>query len=153
MDIDEAIKLRLESIDVLAMFSIPLYVDKNGLPDQIGSGFFVQDGNDCYLVSAAHTFDRKGLFYYSKPNQHRILTGSVFRNISPEIDVGVTKLANSNLPPYKEIGKHALDISFLKPMHLPRTRKEYINRVGPSKTTLRYWDLKINNYKTSILTA
>lgn len=139
-------ELRMESIGILAKFTIPLYTEKNKRPVQVGSGFFVQDGSDCYLVSAAHTFEHSYLFYYTKQFQiHKVKGGMSSSGIS-EIDIGVIKLLNIDLPPYPEVDKLALDISSLKPRYLPRTEKEYI--------TIGYPNTKSNaNPKTNLVTT
>lgn len=46
------------SINLLTNFSIPLYVESNGRPHHLGTAFFVQAGDDCFLVSAAHVFGK-----------------------------------------------------------------------------------------------
>lgn len=123
-----------EAIYILAKYSIPLYQNYNNLPRLLGTGFFVRTEQNCYLVSAAHVLDtakKNEVFFYIKPNVIRILTGQLLRSKGEEnrhndlIDIGVLKLSNDDLPPYPEVDKYAMDISYLKPNYLPRSGKNY----------------------------
>lgn len=131
---DEFSYLIDKAIEILANFSIPLYQTYNNLPRLLGTGFFVRKNSDCYLVSAAHVLDaakKNEVFYYIKPNVIRFLTGQLLRSKGEEnrlndlIDIGVLKLSQDNLPPYPEVNKFAMDISYLKPHYLPRIGKNY----------------------------
>lgn len=128
-------ELQVEALELLAAFSIPLYVDDGGRPDLHGTGFFVRDRENCYLVSAAHVMDTaasRGLHFYSSPNVLRRLTGELLRTPTPKgrgrdvFDIGVLKLSGDPVPPFPEVGKHAMDISYLYPERLPRTGRSYV---------------------------
>lgn len=125
-----------EVVDLLTKFSIPLYVnDKYGRPDQFGTGFFVRAGGSNFLVSAAHVLDltrTKNVFFYAAPNKLRSLNGRVLTTGHPDkrdddlLDVGVMKLTGDAMPPYPEVDKFPMDISYLKPSYLPRSGKHYV---------------------------
>lgn len=125
-----------EAVDLLTKFSIPLYVDDEyGRPDQFGTGFFVCARESHFLVSAAHVLDvarTKGVFFYATPTTLRALNGKVLTTGHPDnrdddaLDVGVMKLTGDGLPPYREVEKFAMDISYLKPNYLPRAGKHYV---------------------------
>lgn len=123
-----------EAIDTLTCFSIPLYIDKRGRPLHIGTGFFVTSGSDCFLVSAAHVLDiavASGMYFYSTPQEKRHLDGRLIRSKAPEgrhkdiIDIGVLKLGPVGRPPFPDVRKFAMDISYLKPIYTPRSDKGY----------------------------
>jgi hypothetical protein len=125
-----------EAVDLLTKFSVPLYVDDEyGRPDQFGTGFFVRARESHFLVSAAHVLDvarTKGVFFYATPTTLRALNGKVLTTGHPDnrdddaLDVGVMKLTGDALPPYREVEKFAMDISYLTPNYLPRADKHYV---------------------------
>jgi len=128
---DVVIELLDEAADVLSRFVVPLYVEKNGKPDQIGSGFFVRAGPTYFLVSAAHVLELGTvLFYYVEPKVTVHLSGD--RRLSKwvgdrerdPVDVGTLKL-NVALPPYPKVNKDAVDVSYLRSGLLPRSDKIY----------------------------
>ena len=122
------------AIDTLIDFSIPLYVDSDGKPSHLGTGFFVQKKDDYFLVSAAHVLDialSHGLFFYSSPSVIQHLTGRLVRSRPTEVgrdehvDIGVVKITGEVQSPYPEVRKFAMDISYLKPRYLPRSKKHF----------------------------
>jgi hypothetical protein len=124
-----------KAIALLAKFSVPLYFKQNDHPVLYGTGFFVKDGSDFFLVSAAHVFDmakNDGLFFYSSPGIIRHLSGTMLRTSGEAdrnkdlIDIGVLKLSKGYTPPYPEVDKFAMDISYLRPGYRPRTGKNYV---------------------------
>jgi len=125
-----------EATEILLKFSIPLYCkDPAGRPLQYGTAFFVRTQSKTFLVSAAHVLDRAkthGLFYYSEPGQLRALSGQLIRSKGEEdrasdlIDVAVLRLPGDSVPPYPKVDKFAMDMSYLRPCHRPRTGKSYI---------------------------
>lgn len=124
-----------QAAELLAAFSIPLYFNERNRPQLFGTGFFVKTVTHTFLVSAAHVLDLaedRDLFFYSSPGVVRNLSGTLLRtpnrmNRSEDhIDIGVLHLSRGNAPPYKDVNKHALDISYLKPECLPRSGKHYI---------------------------
>jgi hypothetical protein len=129
---DKLSKAIEKATDLLLKFSIPLYKNHNGRPELHGTGFFVKASSDHFLVSAAHVLDKaKELFYYCTPNTLRHLSGRLVRSKGVEnraydlIDVGVLKLSDGHTPPYPEVDKFAMDISYLQPRYRPRTGKTY----------------------------
>jgi hypothetical protein len=126
----------VEAIDLLSKFSIPLYIhDKANRPEQFGTGFFVRAGSAHFLVSAAHVLDvgrSKRIFFYPTPSSIRYLTGSVLTTGNPaqtaydERDVAVMKLTGNAVPPFPEVDKFSMDLSYLQPAHLPRAGKHYV---------------------------
>lgn len=135
---DEAVTLAEaldQAIDVLSAFSVPLYQDHNGRPALHGTGFFVEVGSEKFLISAAHVMDTardRGLYFYSSPSVRRHLTGQLLRTGSKEkrdidlIDIGVLKLNGGAAPPYPDVRKYAMDVSYLKPKYRPRTGRGYV---------------------------
>jgi hypothetical protein len=125
-----------DAVDLLTKYSIPLYVnDRYGRPDQFGTAFFVRAGQSQFLVSAAHVLDQtrnERVFYYATPTKLRSLTGRVLTTGHPDhrdrdpLDVGVMRLVGGALPPYREVDKFAVDISYLKPDHVPRAGRHYV---------------------------
>lgn len=136
-DSDTALKAVIsDAIETLAKFAVPLYVnDDHGRPQQFGSGFFVRAQGAHFLVSAAHVLDKTRdhrVFFYAAPRTLRFLTGPVLTTGHPDsrradaLDVGVMKLADPGLPPYPEVGKFPVDISYLRSTYLPRADKHYV---------------------------
>jgi hypothetical protein len=124
-----------EAIDLLACFTVPLYIDERSRPLHIGTGFFVNVGPDCFLVSAAHVFDIaaiSGMYFYSTENQKRHLDGNMLRSKAAfgrkqdKVDIGVLRLGTEGRPPFSQIRKFAMDISYLKPEYIPRAGKGYV---------------------------
>ncbi len=124
-----------EAIDLLSCFSIPLYIDERGRPSHVGTGFFVNSGANCFLVSAAHVFDiaaKSDMYFYSTPNQKRHLDGHMLRSKAPlgrkrdVVDVGILRLGHAGRPPFPQVQKFAMDISYLKPSYVPRSGKGYV---------------------------
>lgn len=125
-----------EAVNLLTKFSIPLYVhDAYGRPNQFATGFFVRARQSHFLVSAAHVLDetrKSKVFYYVTPTKLRWLTGKVLTTGYPDerqcdsIDVGVMKITGEGLPPYPEVDKFSIDISYLKPGYVPREGKHYV---------------------------
>jgi len=152
--LDKKIKSEIDdAITLLTKFSVPLYSDINRKPTQLGTGFFVKKGKDCFLVSAAHVLDKSishGLYYYATPDKIRNLSGRMVRSkitenrINDIIDIGVVKMTGGVLPPYPEVEKFAMDISDLKPSYVPRLGKHYIFLGFPSTKT------KLNNLNYTI---
>ena len=123
------------AIDILTNYSIPLYLDRNNKPVHFGTGFFVHKGGQYFLVSAAHVLDKAlshGLYFYSSPSKRCHLTGRLTRSgleslrKDDHIDVGVVKLSSEIQPPFLEVQKFAMDISYLQPSYLPRSNKHYV---------------------------
>ena len=125
-----------EAAGVLAKFIVPLYVsDSKSRPSLYGTGFFVRVGGRHFLVSAGHvleTLKTRPLFYYVAPGITRKLSGRLLLNPwqgdreNDPVDVGVLRLSNEGLPPYPEVNKFALNVSYLRPGLLPRLGKNYI---------------------------
>jgi hypothetical protein len=125
-----------ETAALLAKFVVPLYENDNrGRPSPHGSGVFVKAGGQHFLVSAAHvleTLKKRPLFYYVAPRTTRRLSGKLLlspwegdRDLDP-IDVGVLCLSDEGLPPYPDVNKFAIDVSYLRPALLPRSGREYM---------------------------
>ncbi len=125
-----------EAVSFLLKFSIPLYRnDRKGRPEMIGTGFFVRDGNRNFLISAAHVLDQAkntGLYFYIKPDITRHCSGQLLRTKGENnrgkdlIDIGVLYLTDGFEPPYPEVDKFPMDLSYLRPNYRPRTKKNYI---------------------------
>ncbi len=122
-------------IDSLINYSIPLYLDRNNQPIHFGTGFFVHKGGHYFLISAAHVLDKAlshGLYFYSSPSKKCHLTGHLIRSGSEinrkddHTDIGVVKLSNKIQPPFRDVQKFAMDISYLQPCYLPRSNKHYV---------------------------
>lgn len=122
-----------KATDMVTPFVVPLYEDNKGRPHLFGSGFFVKAGEHSFLVSAAHVLETlriRPLFYYTTPTITRKLSGQLRLNPwkgdreRDPIDIGVLKLVG-NVPPYPEVNKYAMDISYLRPRLLPRADKIY----------------------------
>jgi hypothetical protein len=132
-----------EATDVLTSFVVPLYVHDNGRPSHLGSGFFIKAGTTCFLVSAAHVLEimtKRPLFHYVTPTMTRTLTGELRLNRwegdreKDPVDVGVLKLRDS-VPPYPDVHKYPMDISYLRPRLLPRSGKIYTIIEFPASRT------------------
>ena len=129
-------RLKALAIDQITRFSVPLYInDKDRRPLPHGTGFFVKNDTDCFLVSAAHVFDtafERGMYYYTSQSEIRYLSGRlILSNPSPtraddKRDVGVLKLNRGPLPPYPAVNKYHMDISYLKANYRPRDAKHYV---------------------------
>lgn len=131
-----------EATETLLSFSVPLYFSKHGRPILFGTGFFVRAGSHHFLVSAAHVLDHVmdvGLFFYASPNVTCRLSGKLFRSGRAEqrkedtIDIGVLKMSSKVVPPYPDVSKFAVEISYLAPNRLPRTGRHYIIIGFPAK--------------------
>lgn len=128
-------------VDLLIKFSIPLYIDDEDVPTQIGTGFIVHSEHGFFLVSAAHVLDdalTHGMYFYCRPSLKRHLSGKLVRSkVTPDrtqdsIDVGVLRLLDGPFPPYQEVDKFAMDISYLKPRYVPREGSQYLMIGYPS---------------------
>lgn len=125
-----------QATELLLKFSVPLYqYDRNRRPSLSGTGFFVTAGRDIFLVSAAHVLDTaksNGLFFYTAPGTIRHLSGDLLRSKGEGdrgndlIDVGVLRLSNESVPPYPNVDKFPMDVSYLRAGYRPRTAKDYI---------------------------
>lgn len=132
---DEILNSTIEqATELLSRMSIPLYIDKGSRPLFFGTGFIVKTQGRFFLVSAAHVLDagaEHSIFFYCAPNTIRFLTGeAITTKIENDrsndlLDIGITELRGSHLPPYPEVDKFAIDISYLRPTHLPRAAKIY----------------------------
>lgn len=72
-----------EIFETLVKLSIPLYVDFDGAPALIGTGFFVKLDGSVLLMSAAHVLEQARVtevYYCCKPNQKRYVMGSLTVN-------------------------------------------------------------------------
>lgn len=119
-------------------FVYPIFRDREGAPESIGSGFLVRfdDGLVC-LITAAHVLDhiRRGedLYWYAGTALKRHVEGQGLLSPMPpggnrdddRIDVGVVILNGEGLPPYADIGKDALPAERLHMGAVPRTDKKY----------------------------
>jgi hypothetical protein len=99
-----------------------------------GTAFIVKAGSDSFLVSAAHVTDTaydKGVYFFSSPSVRRHVSGKLLRTGPKEnrsadlIDIGVVKLDGGAPPPYPDVNKFAMDLSYLRPGYRPRTGKSY----------------------------
>ena len=124
-----------QAVDVLSALSVPLYQDHNGRPSLHGTGFFVKVGSSSFLVSAAHVMDTagdNGLYFFSSPRVRRHLAGKLLRTGPKEkrsddlIDIGVLKLEGGATPPYPDVNKFAMDLTYLRPKYRPRTGRSYV---------------------------
>jgi hypothetical protein len=142
-----------KTVELLSRYIVPLYtVSATGRPVVCGTGFFVQRSEDTFLVSAAHVFDealRTRLFFYPSPTVLRSLSGQFRRTnvdggrVNDRHDVGVLRLDLPH-PPFAEIQKFAMPLSYLKPVHLPRTSRKYLIVGFPaSRTTLRVFSRQV----------
>lgn len=75
-------------------------------------------------MSAAHVFEQTNpaeIYYYSESNVKRFLTGSLTTNRhfgsreTDRIDLAAVQLSGTNLPPYLDVEKYAIPLSWLKP--------------------------------------
>lgn len=131
---DERLNVLLDQVtDLLTSFVVPLYRLINKKPVSFGSGFFVRKAEDHFLISAAHVLEllpQEPLYYYFAPGQMRKLSGRLAlsrwtgdREQDP-IDVGVLRLKDRP-PPYPDVGKLAMEISYLRSSLLPRFGRVY----------------------------
>ena len=124
--------------DCLSHNILPLFRQKNGKPELVGSSFLVSSAADNYLISAAHVFDELAqgneLFFYIKPTITAKLSGELRRTKVPNekdrnhdrLDIGVLKLDKSINPPYLGVQKYPVPIEALIPNALPRDGKHYL---------------------------
>ena len=125
-----------EAAALLTKFVVPLYESDSRLrPASHGSGFFVRAGERHFLISAGHVLETlkiRPLFYYVTPCITRKLSGRLLLNPwqgdrkNDPIDVGVLRLSDEELPPYPEVDKFAIDVSYLRPGLLPRSGRNYM---------------------------
>lgn len=153
-----------ETTELLAKFVVPLYEsDNRGRPSSHGSGFFVRAGESHFLVSAGHvleTLRNKPLFFYVSPGITRKLSGKLLLNPwqgdreKDPIDLGVLRLSDEVQPPYPEVDKFAMDVSYLRPALLPRSGINYMivgfpasrSKVNPSAREITATAYSYRNY-------
>ena len=132
---DELTAAITEVTEILSSFSVPLYYTESRKPVQFGTGFFVRAGDHAFLISAAHVFDQAkthAIFFYSSPSRVEPVTGQVLltkargKRADDHEDIGVVRLPEGHGPPYPDVGKYAMDISYLKRGRTPRSGKHYI---------------------------
>lgn len=126
----------IEAADVLARPVVPIYqLDRRGRPEQFGSGFFVRSGGVNFLVSAAHVLERSRvvpLYYYIKPRVMRQLDGRFIANRfagdreKDPIDLAVMRMHGDAQPPYKDVDKWAIDVSYLRSTGSDRSAKTFM---------------------------
>lgn len=124
----------------LASYAIPLYVDRRGGYEQVGTGFIVHFANRHYFVTAGHVLDIQKdhpLFFYTGSREIRRLDG-ISRSTVHEsgrradmLDVGVVMLSNIASPPYPNVRKGAIEITMLAPGR-PRYGSTYLLLGFPS---------------------
>lgn len=122
----------------LSRHIVPLFTLVKRKSTSVGTGFFLKDGTDHYLVSAAHVFDKVlenfPLFYFSDVRTMRIVRGYVRQTLSAipkdrhndRLDIGIVHLTEPLLPPYQSLGIESLSVSNLAHHALPRFGKQYI---------------------------
>jgi len=123
-----------EATNLLTKFVIPIYVEVRGRPIQIGTGFFVRQGDHLCFASAGHVLEMlrdQELFIYISSHEIRKLSGKLFltpfdaNRDDDLLDVGVLRFSGEGKPPYADIEKFAMDISYLKTLPGPRSEKNY----------------------------
>ena len=147
-------KLIDESASILAQFVVPLYrLDAKGRPSQIGSGFFIRVNSTFALISAAHVLrvlTHGPLFYYTTPTNleqvvGKLILGRGAGGAEDKIDVAAVFLENQRGPPYPDVQKYAVDMSYMRPNFVPREKKRYIivgypasgAHINPKKRTVQ----------------
>lgn len=135
-----------EAAQLLTKLVVPIYeIDRRGRPSLHGSGFFVRLNDHHFLVSAAHVLEslkRTELFYYAESRILRKLSGRLFTNPwkgnrdDDPIDVGVLHLSGPRLPPYPEVEKYPMDISYLRPGYRRAGRMHAIVGFPASKSSV-----------------
>jgi hypothetical protein len=135
-----------EAAQLLTKLVVPIYEnDRRGRPSLHGSGFFVRHNDHHFLVSAAHVLEslrRTELFYYSGVRTLRTLSGRLLTNPwtgdrdNDPIDVGVLHLSGRGLPPYPEVEKFPMDISYLRPGYRRAGRMHAIVGFPASKSSV-----------------
>lgn len=127
---------------------VPLYVDLDGAPCHVGTGFFLALPKGCLLVSAAHVFAEgrgRSMYFYSSPNTKRLVLGKLTMNrhegprTTDMIDLGAVLLAEPELPPYPGIDKFPLPLSYIEAELRPSLSARY-GLVGfpASRTRIRH---------------
>lgn len=113
------------SFDVLLKVAVPLYADDgHGIPQSIGTGFFIRRSDQSVLlVSAGHVLDElktRRLYYYVGPREQRFVTGRLTTNKwsgsrdNDLLDLAAVRLEGSSLPPYPAVDKFQLDVGTLQ---------------------------------------
>jgi hypothetical protein len=112
----------------LSAFSTQVYRDVKGKPVPEGTCFFIQEGSQVFLVSAAHVlFRAQDLYFYSAPDEKRPLSGQLARSgknkalDNDAVDVGVLLLGDGAKPPFPAVGKSSMPVSYLRPKRTPRS--------------------------------
>lgn len=111
------------SINLLGKFVFPIYRnDTSGRPEIHGSGFFVKKNDNCYFVSAAHVLDglkERELYIYidkrtiKKLGGNVLLTPSLEGRAKDKVDLGVIKVIDKVVPPYREIEKLCVPFEYI----------------------------------------
>ena len=131
---DEFSRVLDEAVTTLSRFTVPLYRDVRGKPEQFGSGFFLESGGRVVLVSAAHvlrTAKDQTIYYYISKNEicrldGKLILGKGGGGDDDHIDVAGLVLSERTSLPKPETGKVAVPLSYLAPRYLPRTGKQYL---------------------------
>jgi hypothetical protein len=145
---DELANVTHAAFQLLGRCVVPLYVDADGTPCHIGTGFFLALPGGCLLVSAAHVLDEgrdRGMYFYSSPNTKRLVFGrlTMSRHDGPRtndmVDLGAVLLEGPALPPYPGIEKHPLPLSCIEAGLRPSSSARY-GLVGfpASRTRVRH---------------
>jgi hypothetical protein len=134
--------------NVLAQAVIPVYCDYRSKPALLGSGFFLNVQGVHFFISVGHVLDeikRRDLYFYSSPRIKRSLCGNLRLSKDDSLDVGVLKLSGEPTPPYYDVDKFAVNLSWLRPGLIPRNGKRFLivgfpasqNKVNPQSVELR----------------
>ena len=130
----EVAKRVSQAANILSRYVIPVYQTRRKRPVQVGSGFIVRASHEHFFVTAGHVLDMRAdgpLYFYSDVTQHRFLNGSArwttFERSrqDDDLDVAVVRLSRQALPPYRSIGKFAVDLGSLTPGRL-RDQAHYL---------------------------
>ena len=133
---------------LLTRYIVPICEkDERGDSQGHGTGLLVANRGANFLVTAAHVLDplreRSRLFFPCAKLKERNIGGSMLATIplngkcrnEDRVDIAVVRLDGDAQPPYPEVDKESLDISWLRPSPLPRHGTSWFITGFPARRT------------------
>lgn len=126
-------------VEVVGQYVLPIFIDIDGAPTSVGTGFLLHTGRDHVLITAAHVLEGigsgKSFYFYVARSLKRTVAGLVLmaklppsgRREDDQIDVAAVLLEGDSdeLPPFPLVGKDSMPLEMVSAHASPRSDKRY----------------------------